>query len=72
MNLTFAITGKEMLKELLAQCTEQQQFMFKRMYSHNNLDLPINEAVEKMKDENIDRAITQCERTVENNKIKIA
>ena len=72
MNLTFAITGKEMLKELLAQCTEQQQVMFKRMYSHNNLDLPINEVVEKMKDEKIDWAITQCERTVENNKIKIA
>lgn len=60
-----------MLKDLLAQCTEKQQMLFKRMYSHENLELPINEVVDQMPDDKIDWAVTQCERTVEkNNSIK--
>jgi len=70
MNETLKNTAKEMLKDLLAQCTEPQQFMFKRMYSHNNLELPINEAVDQMEDDKIDWAITQCESTVLKNKQK--
>ena len=57
-----------MLKELLLECTEGQQFMFKRMYCHKNLELPINEAVDKMDEDKIDWAMTQTERTVEKNK----
>ena len=64
MNETLKNTAKEMLKNLLAQCTEPQQLMFKRMYCHENLDLPINEAVDQMEDDKIDWAITQCEKTV--------
>ena len=68
MNETLKNTAKEMLKNLLAQCTEPQQLMFKRMYCHENLDLPINEAVDQMEDDKIDWAITQCEKTVLKNK----
>lgn len=59
--------GRNILKELLAECTEGQQTMFKRLYS-NNIELPINEVVDKMDTDKIDWAISQCERTVEKNK----
>lgn len=59
--------GKDILKNLLAQCTEPQQLMFKRMYCHKNLDATIEEAVEQMDETKIDHAITQCERTVAKN-----
>ena len=57
------------LKELLNKCTEGQQMLFKRMYSFQNLDLSIEEVVDQMDEEKMDWAITQCERTVEKNKI---
>jgi hypothetical protein len=37
------------------------------MYSPNNLELSINDAVDQMDENKIDWAITQCERTVEKN-----
>lgn len=67
-NETLIKAGKDILKGLLSQCTEGQQMMFKKMYSHKNLELPINEAVDKMDSDRIDWAISQCERTVEKNK----
>lgn len=41
MNKTFANSGKQIIKDLLSQCTEGQQHLFKRMYSSNNLELSI-------------------------------
>jgi len=55
------------LKSLLAKCSEGQQLMFKRMYSHKNLELPINEVVDNMPDDKINWAIQQCETTVKKN-----
>jgi len=69
MNKRFATEGKNILKELLSECTEGQQLMFKRMYSNNHLELSINDAVDKIEDSKIDLDITQCERTVEKNKL---
>ena len=68
MNETLKTTAKQILKDLLSQCTEGQQTMFKRMYCHKKLELPINDAVDKMADDKIDWAITQCERSVAKNK----
>jgi len=68
MNTTIKNVAKEMLKESLAECTGAQQLMFKRMYCHKNLELPINEAVDQMADDKIDWAMTQVERTVEKNR----
>ena len=67
MNTNFANAGKDMLKKLLAQCTEAQQMMFKRMYCHKNLGLQINDAIDQMDENKIDWAITQCEHTVQKN-----
>jgi len=66
-NETIKNFAKGKLKELLAECTEGQRLMFKRMYCHKNLDLSINEAVDQMDDGKIDWAMTQVERTIEKN-----
>lgn len=70
MNTTIKNIVKKILKELLIECTDEQQLIFKRMYSHKNLELSINEAVDQMADNEIDWAMTQVERTVEKNRIK--
>lgn len=67
MNKTLKNAAKIILKDLLAECTEGQQIMFKKMYCHKNLGLSINDAVDQMDDDKIDFAITQAERTVEKN-----
>lgn len=61
--------GRRILKELLPKCNEKQQLMFKRMYSHNNLNATIDEAVDNMDDSKIEWAIEQVERTIEKNVI---
>jgi hypothetical protein len=48
----------KILKELLLQCTKDQVELFNRMYG----------SVDSIKDDKIDWAIQQCERTVEKNK----
>ncbi len=63
-NETLISFGKEQLKESLSQCTEAQQLMFKRMYSHQNIELPINDVVDAMDEGKIDWALTQVERTL--------
>ena len=66
-NETIKNIAKELLKKLLSECTDNQQLMFKRMYSHKNLELTINEAVEQMEDDKIDWAMTQVEQTIKKN-----
>jgi hypothetical protein len=68
---TLINVAKGILKELLAECTTEQQLFFKRMYSHNNLELPINDVVDQMNEDKIDWAIIQTERTIEINNQKL-
>jgi len=68
MNQTFVNAGKQILKDLLSQCTEPQQLMFKRMYCHKNINLSITDAVDQMDETKIDWAITQCEHTINKTK----
>ena len=64
MNKTLEIVAREFIKGYLSQCTESQINMFKRMYSPNNLDLPINDVVDRMNSRYLDAAMTQCENTL--------
>ena len=57
------------LIELYEQCTPSQQLIFRRMYSHKNLDMPIDQIVENMPKEKKDWAIQQCENTVNKNNL---
>jgi hypothetical protein len=75
MNKTFSNSGRQILKNLLAQCTEKQQGLFKLMYGRDNgkrsvedaKAMDINDCVDLIDDSKIDMAISQCERTVEKN-----
>ena len=68
MNNELQIFARSTLKKNLAKCPESQQFIFKRMYSHLNLDLDINEVVNKMSEDKLDWAMQQVQRSVDKNK----
>ena len=70
MNETLKNATKGILKSLLARCTKEQQMMFRRMYSPKKLEIPINDAVDQMDENKMDRAMDQCEMTVKKNLAK--
>jgi len=70
MNKQLADFAREELKKGLAQLPESNQLMFRRMYSHKNLDADINEVVDKMPNDKLDWAMQQVESslaTIKNN-----
>ena len=71
MNPTLGKFARQTLKEGLAQCNEAQQHMFKRFYSHKNLDLDINTVVDQMPDDKLDWSMQQVERTLQKNTAKL-
>lgn len=68
MNATLSLQIRTAILELLTQCTEKQQLIFRRMYSHKDLDAELSAIVlHDMPDEKLDHAFSQVERTVFNN-----
>lgn len=63
-NETLRNAARQILKDLLAQLNEPQRLLFKRMYAHKSLHLSINDAVDQMDPEEMDHAISQCERSI--------
>ena len=55
---------RQSLKDMLEQCTDSQVLLFKRMYSHKNLEASISEVVDKMPDDKIEWAVCQVENTL--------
>ncbi len=53
------------LKTGLAMLPENQQFFFKRMYSHKNLAADINDVVDSMPEEKLDLAMQQVQRSID-------
>lgn len=64
MNIQLQTFARTELKHGLAQCTDKQVMLFKRMYSHGNLNLSINEVVNNMPAEKLDWALQQVENTL--------
>lgn len=64
MNGVLADYARTALKSMLAECSEPQQLLFKRMYSHKDLSLDIAAVVDNMPDDKLDRAMQQCQRTL--------
>lgn len=64
MNKTLSAFARQQLKEGLAQCSEAQRHLFKQMYSHKDLQRPIDEVVEAMPDDKLDWAMQQVESTL--------
>jgi len=56
--------AKENLKNGLNKLPESNQLLFKRMYSHQNLDLDINTVVDNMQEKDLDWAMEQVRRTL--------
>jgi len=65
MNESLQKFARENLIQNLALCTEKEQLFFKRMYSHDNLALPIEQVVANMSEEKLDWAMQQVQRTVD-------
>ena len=63
MNKTIANFAREEIKRGLSKATETQRYFFKRMYSHNDLNKPINAVVDDMPEAKLDWALTQIENT---------
>jgi len=70
MNELLATKGKNTIKELLSECTRKQQKQFKRIFSHENQDISIDEVVDKLEDSKIDSALSICQRTVNKNNLE--
>jgi hypothetical protein len=64
MNKQLQILARIELKKELSQCTERQRHLFKQMYSHGNLEMDINDVIDKMDDDKLDWAMQQVQRTL--------
>lgn len=64
MNEQLQTYARNTLKEGLAQCSEGEQLLFKRMYSHDNLDMPLSKIVNNMEPEKLDWAMDQVRKTL--------
>ena len=65
MNEELQDFARAQIKNGLAKCSDEQQLLFRRMYSHTNLDASIDEAVDAMDAEKLDWAMQQISRTLE-------
>lgn len=68
MNRSVTAFIRKELKAGLAQVSENSQLLFKRMYANGELEKHINDVVDDMPEEKLDWALTQVERTIEQNK----
>jgi hypothetical protein len=64
MNETLIAFARGYLRQRLSKCTDGEQLIFKRMYSNDNLDISIDEVVERMDVEKLDWGVQQVERTL--------
>ena len=65
MNEQMQRYARNTIKEGLSRCTSAEQLIFRRMYSPNALELPINEIVDKIEPERLDWAMQQILNTLE-------
>lgn len=64
MNTQLQNFARQTLKDGLSQLPENQQMMFKRLHSHRNLNVNINDVVAKMPEDRLDSAMQLVERSL--------
>ena len=64
MNAQLQAFARHTIKEGLAQLPDVCVLLFKRMYSPGNLELPIEEVVDKMPEDRLDWAMQQVENSL--------
>ena len=65
MNNDLQEYARKTLLEGLPQLEEKHRLLFKRMYSHENLDASIEDIVASIPEENLDWAMQQVQRTLD-------
>jgi hypothetical protein len=65
MNKQLQTFARDTLKHGLSQLPESNQLIFKRMYSHNNLELSIEDVVDAMPVDTLDWAMTQVQNSLD-------
>ena len=68
MNKQLQEFARSEIKKGLALLPEKNRQMFKRMYSHNNLNANISDVVDAMTEDKLDWAMDQIRRTIQKNK----
>ena len=66
MNKQLQKFARDTIKKGLSQLPAGNQTVFKRMYANNNIDMSINEVVDKMPEDKLDWAMQQVERSINN------
>ena len=64
MNSQLVTYAREKIKEGLSKLSEGHQAVFKRLYSHENLELPIDKIVDNMPEGKLDWALTQVQNSL--------
>lgn len=64
MNQHLQNFARQWLKDALAKLPESNHMVFKRMYSHMDLDKPINDVVDAMPADKLDWAMQQVENSL--------
>jgi len=64
MNKQMQNFARQTLKDGLAMLPESNHMLFKRMYSHKNLDADINDVVDAMPEDRLDWAMQQVENSI--------
>lgn len=61
---------RKMIINLLSKCTDGNISLFKKMYSHDNLDLPLTDIVNSIDISKLDHICLQIQNTLDKNNIE--
>lgn len=64
MNKTLRDSANNLLRHLVSKLNINELQLFKKIYSHSNMDLDIESIIINIKDDSISHAITLCENTI--------
>lgn len=65
MNDTLVLLARNSIKNGLLRLSDNQHKLFKQMYSHDNLDMNIDDVVDSIPADNLDWAMQQVQRAVD-------
>lgn len=64
MNETVEEFTRNRIKNKIKKCNKEEIHLFKRMYSHKDLDKDIEDVIDDMDSDDLDHALTQVENTI--------
>ena len=59
------MTKRQTIKDLLKQLLPKHILFFKRLYANGNLDMDINDVIDKIPKDKLNSAIRQCQSTLD-------